>query len=331
MRFSIATHQFSAGKTPILARFCLISAEVMDLKALGIAVYFRLMSGNAQTTEHTSSKGRKLKRMFLRIAFYIFIGYAALNLLAFAFQRSLVYFPSPINRSERIVVASGDEEVWIDVPDAEQIHGIYHMRDESELVVLFLHGNSGNVSDWREMFDRLSQCGVGVLMIDYPGYGKSEGRPCEETLYAAAHSGLRFLKDSGVEASDIVVFGKSLGAAVAVEAVSSGEFAGLILESPFESLPAVGRVHYWYLPVSLLLTDRYHVLSRIGDVQCPLLVVFGGHDSFVPPSQSLSVYAKANNPKELLEIEGADHNDIQSMGNHAYWDKLDSWLRNLKR
>ena len=246
------------------------------------------------------------------------------------FQKRLTYFPESLGPSERIALSPRDREVWIEIPETGRIHGIYREGESGRLTVLFLHGNAGNVVRWKGVHDGFAAMDFGILTIDYPGFGRSEGSPSEEALYASAHAAVKFLRDFGVDSKDVVIFGKSLGTAVAVELGASGGFAGVILESPFTSLAAAGKEHYWFVPVSLLLRERYESISRIGNVRCPLLMVIGSRDKLIPPAQSMELFSEAGEPKEVFRVEGAGHNDIQAVGGGEYWNRLREWLGGLR-
>lgn len=273
---------------------------------------------------------RSWRRLVRKVVIDAAIVYVVLLLAGVIFQKRLTYFPRRLDTSEQVPLLAGDEEVWIELAGVGRIHGIYHRAPVEGLTVLFLHGNSGNVCTWKGVYDGLVSLGAGVLMIDYPGYGKSEGSPCEEALYSSAHAAAEFLQSRGVPREDVVIFGKSIGTGVGVELASSGAFAGLVLESPFTSLVAAAQVHYWFFPVSLVFCEEYDSLSRIEQVGCPLLVVVATEDKLVPPEQSTELFNRAREPRVLLTIQGAGHNDIQDTGGFAYWAGLRDWLDKLR-
>ena len=125
------------------------------------------------------------------------------------------------------------------------------------------------------------------------------------------------------------MFGKSLGTAVAAELAAAGEVAGLVLESPFCDLPSVGQTHYRFLPVSLLIKEKYNTLLRIQEINCPLLVIVETKDCIVPPEQSRNVFGRAKAPKNMFELKDAGHTDIQAVGGQSYWNTLREWLAGL--
>jgi len=156
----------------------------------------------------------------------------------------------------------------------------------------------------------LANVGLAVLLFDYRGYGGNPGSPSETGLAADARAARTYLERRGdVDPSRIVYFGESLGTGVAVALALERPPAALILRSPYTSMSKLGHHHYPFLPVSLLLSDRYPSVERIGRITCPVLVIAGERDSIVPPEQSQRLFNAAPEPKRLVVIPGADHND----------------------
>jgi uncharacterized protein len=149
-----------------------------------------------------------------------------------------------------------------------------------------------------------------VLLFDYRGYGGNPGSPSEEGLALDVRAARDFLIEAGVPADRLLYFGESLGAAVVTELATEHPPAGLVLRSPFVDLAAVGSVHYPFLPVRALLRDRYRVAEQVADVRVPTTVVLGTRDSIVPPEQSRAVADAAAQLHRLVEVRGADHNDL---------------------
>jgi pimeloyl-ACP methyl ester carboxylesterase len=161
-----------------------------------------------------------------------------------------------------------------------------------------------------------------VLLFDYRGYGGNPGHPSEEGLALDVRAAHRFLVDQGVAEDRLLYFGESLGAGVVTELATEHPPAGLVLRSPFTDLAAVGRVHYPFLPVGALLRDRYPVVEHIGRVNVPTTVVYGSSDGIVPPEQSRAVAEAAAGQTTLVEIEGADHNDLALLNGRELIDAV---------
>jgi len=164
----------------------------------------------------------------------------------------------------------------------------------------------------------LSAAGLAVLLFDYRGYGGNPGSPSEDGLALDVRAAREFLlREAHVPPDRLLYFGESLGAAVVTELATQHPPAGLVLRSPFVDLASVGAVHYPFLPVRALLRDRYPVAERLGDVQVATTVVYGSSDSIVPPRQSRAVAHAAAQLHRLVEVPGADHNDLVLLDGEA--------------
>jgi fermentation-respiration switch protein FrsA (DUF1100 family) len=185
---------------------------------------------------------------------------------------------------------------------------------------LILHGNAGNLATpGRPAHARqFHSLGLGVLALDYRGYGESEGSPSEAGLYTDARAAYEYLRDSiGVPAKRIVIYGHSLGSAVAIELASEVPAAGLMIEGAFTSVPDRGGELYPFLPVHWMARSRFPSLERIGAVRMPILVIHGRDDTTIPPTHGRRLFAAAREPKTLLEIPGA-HDDAFEVGALEY-------------
>jgi pimeloyl-ACP methyl ester carboxylesterase len=235
-------------------------------------------------------------------------------------QRRLIYFP---DRSAPPPVASvlpGAQEVTLHTADGLEL-GAWLVRPpptvpDRRLAVLLAPGNAGNRLDRTPLAKALAARGLTVLLVDYRGYGGNPGSPTERGLAEDADAAWSFL--AGRWGSRLLYFGESLGAAVVTALAVRHPPAGLVLRSPFTDLPAVGRVHYPFLPVRLLARDRFPVAGLIGQVAVPTLVVYGTADSVVPAAQSAAVAKSAAGPVRVVVIDDADHNDASLV----YGDRL---------
>jgi fermentation-respiration switch protein FrsA (DUF1100 family) len=249
----------------------------------------------------------------VRPAVVVLVAVAVLLAVAWLGQRRLIYFPdagtpdpgAPGRAGPRIEVVLHTSDglrltAWL-VPPSGAGRGV---------AVLVAPGNAGNRRDRVPLADPLARAGFTVLLLDYRGYGGNPGRPSERGLARDARAGLAYLTGTaGFAPRRIIYLGESLGAAVATELATEHPPAGLVLRSPFVSLAAVGRVHYPWLPVGLLLRDRYPLGEHIVRAAVPTTVVYGTADSIVPPGQSRSVAERAAGPVRVVAVPGADHND----------------------
>ena len=180
-------------------------------------------------------------------------------------------------------------------------------------VVVFCHGNAGNISHRLDKIRIFNSLGLGVLIFDYRGYGKSTGRPCEKGIYLDAEAAYQYLASARAKAGtsgvlDVLFYGESLGCAVAVELALRHKPSGLILESPFTSIPDMGAKFFPWLPVRFMVTNKYDSLAKIGGINCPLLVLHSPDDEIVPFEMGRRLFEAAPGPKELVEMSGS-HND----------------------
>jgi fermentation-respiration switch protein FrsA (DUF1100 family) len=244
--------------------------------------------------------------------------------------RQFLYYPTRIPESAPLPPwVQGAAEVWFDTSEGDRIHGLHWPAPPSRPTVLYLHGNAQTVFEWSLVASDLAPLDAGLLLIDYPGYGKSTGSPHEEALYAAGHAALDWLGER-VVAERTVVLGKSLGGGVATEVLQNRPVMGLILESTFCSVPAVARQVMPFVPAGALLrTERYDSLSRVPGLRLPVLVVHGTADDLIPVEQGRALYDAANDPKELYLVEGAGHNDVTVVAGPAYGERLRRWLETL--
>ncbi|MBI2094415.1 MAG: alpha/beta hydrolase [Candidatus Omnitrophica bacterium] len=223
------------------------------------------------------------------------------------------------------------EDVWFEASDGVRLHGWIVKAPESQLFLLWCHGNAGNIIDRLQNIDELYRRGVSVFIFDYRGYGQSQGHPSEAGLYKDAQAAYDFLTQTRhVLPERIVLFGRSLGAAVAAELASQRRVAGLILETPFPSVPAMVKAYYGWLPLHLLLQARYDLGSRLKDVRVPVLVLHGDRDTIVPLALGRQVYEAANDPKGFYLIRGANHNDTYLVGGEPYFQRLLSFLHQVQ-
>jgi hypothetical protein len=221
------------------------------------------------------------------------------------------------------------EDAWFSSPDGLRLHGWYAGHEDPRAVILFCHGNAGNVTHRAETLRSLHEfVGASVLIFDYRGYGRSEGKPDEEGILADARAARAWLAErAGVAEQDVVVMGRSVGGAVAVDLAAKDGARALVLESTFTSVPDLAAYHYPWLPVRLVLRTRFDSLSIIRDYHGPLLQSHGDADTIVPYRFGRRLFDAANEPKQLFTIPGGDHNDYQP---REYYEALIAFLDGVK-
>ena len=259
--------------------------------------------------------------------------YLVILFILTVFQRKIIYYPYKLDkRFEFPMYVPQLEEVFITCEDGCTINGLFAPGREERPVILMFHGNAGNITHRDFLLQGFNRLGYPVLLIDYHGYGKSKGTPSESNLYLDGEASLKWLlEEKNIKPEQIVIFAKSLGSGVAAEVATKNSFKGLILETPFSSIASVARSHFPYncFPVGLLIIDKYDTISKIGEIHCPLLFIHGTRDMIVDKKESERLFEKANMPKEMYLIEGADHNDVQFIEPQKYWDKVSNWLDGL--
>ena len=245
-------------------------------------------------------------------------------------ERHFIFFPERKLLATPADVGLEFEDLRFSAADATRLHG-WLVPGSGETALLWFHGNAGNVGDRVALLKELhEQLGLSIFILEYRGYGASQGTPSEKGLYLDAEAALQSLiARLGSGARRIVLFGQSLGAAVAVELARRGPPSGLILESAFTSVSAMARHHYPWLPVGPLLRTRFDSLAKIAQVKAPLLVIHGDRDEIAPLRMGEALFAGAAEPKRLRVFRGAGHNDLPIVAGGEYFAALREFLAEL--
>jgi fermentation-respiration switch protein FrsA (DUF1100 family) len=276
-----------------------------------------------------------------RIARITLLVCIAALILIMAFEDKLIYFPAKYPDGAWAVrdtcaregeVIPRIEDCHLTTSDGVKLHGWFctpvrcENRKESaisaDMVVLFFHGNAGNISYRYDMIRAMMELPVQVFIIDYRGYGKSEGKPNEQGLYLDARAAWNYLvNDRGVSPGNIIVFGKSLGGAPAIDLASQVEPAGLIIQSSFTSAGDMAATILPFLPRAFLHT-KMDSLSKIAQAHCPKLFIHSRADEVVPYELGRRLFEAAPDPKEFYEVIGSPHNSTYIVGGKAYFEAL---------
>ena len=271
----------------------------------------------------------------IKIILSLCIAYGSVLLLLFLFQRSVIYYPHKLDKQFIFPpYAAGQEEVFITCDDGCVINGLFISGRDDKPAVLIFHGNAGNISHRDFLLREFSRLNRTALLIDYHGYGKSDGSPTEENLYRDAEASLEWLaqgKNLGPER--VVLYGESLGCGVAIELATRHRCRGLILVTPFRSLASVAGYHFPFncFPANLILRDRFDNDAKIAGVHAPLLFLHGTADEIVDAKDSAALYERAPSPKERHLFEGADHNGLPFHDPGRYWAIIEEWLEESDR
>lgn len=242
-------------------------------------------------------------------------------------DQQMIYFPERTLSATPADVGLDYEDVFLTASDGVKVHG-WFVPGELRTTLLWFHGNAGNIGDRVENLSLLKQrLGVGVFMLDYRGYGRSEGKPSEKGLYLDADAAIGYLaneRELSLE-DDVVLFGRSLGSAVAVGIAARHQVRAVILESGFPSVRAMTERAYPFLPSAMLLSlveARYDSASKLPSVHAPVMVLHGDRDQTVSIVMGEELFEAANEPKRFYTISGADHNDTYHVGGEPYFEAL---------
>lgn len=244
-----------------------------------------------------------------------------------------VYHPDPWQDKDWAKISGLPlEDVWFPAADGTRLFGWYVESSGSPAVLLWCHGNAGNIINRLDNLRELYQLGLSVFLFDYRGYGRSQGRPSEEGLYQDALGAYAHVTGTRrIRPERIVLFGRSLGAAVAGEVASQRPAAGLILESSFPSVEALGKFHYFGLPVHWLIGARFNLADKLKHVSVPVLVIHGDQDEIVPIHLGRQVFEAAKDPKAFYLVPGADHNNLYQVGGMPYFQRLKRFVEEVVR
>lgn len=236
-------------------------------------------------------------------------GYLLLLLFMYLFQSKLIFLPSSdlVITPQRAGLQA--EDVWIETDDEEQLHGWYFPSDSTEYVVVLSHGNAGNISNRIDIAKFLQEAGFSALIYDYRGYGQSSGTPSEEGLYRDIEAVVQYLKtEKGYSENQMIMYGRSMGGAVASYATTKFNVGGLVLDSAFKNLKTMVSDLYPFVPAFLASYEfpAEQYLQQLSGI--PVMIMHSPNDSIVDISHGKSLYGVAKEPKTFVELRGG-HND----------------------
>ncbi len=264
----------------------------------------------------------------LKILATVAAAYVLLVVLVYFMQGRMLYLSGvPGRELETTPDETGMQfdDVWLRTDDGVDIHG-WFIHSDSDRVLLFFHGNAGNISHRLYSIRQFLDLGLSVFIIDYRGYGQSGGRTSEQGLYRDADAAWRYLtEERGIAGDDIVIFGRSLGGSVAANLASRVEPGAVILESTFTSVPDAAQDIYPWLPARWLSRLRHSTSEYVRDVHVPVLVVHSVDDEIIPYHHGEGIFEAANEPRAMLTIRGG-HNDAIAVDEGTYTAGLRRFL-----
>lgn len=255
--------------------------------------------------------------------------YVMLVVLVAVFQSHFIFFPERSIAATPKRIGLPFENVEFVTEDNFILSGWYIPARDRKGVLLFCHGNAGNISHRLESIELFHRLGLTVFIFDYRGYGGSGGKITEDGTYRDAEAAWRYLVGTqGIDSNEIIVFGRSLGGAIASELATKHTPKGLIIESTFTSVPDIAARLYPYLPVRFLARYRYDAADYISRVRCPVLIVHSRDDEIIPFDHGRRLFETAADPKEMLEISGS-HNEGFLLSGKIYLEGLRTFIAQL--
>ncbi|MBI4223632.1 MAG: alpha/beta hydrolase [Deltaproteobacteria bacterium] len=270
--------------------------------------------------------------MLKKVARLAILGFGLLLLLTMrdTMERSFLYFPERGFPATPDSIGLSFDDQFFQAPSGRKLHGWFVPHPAAKASLLFFHGNAGNISHRLEKLKILNELEVSVFIIDYAGYGKSEGKPSEANLYedglAAYQHAVEVLK---IDPGRLFLYGESLGSAVAIELAHRQKTAGIILEGAFTSLKDLAKNHMPFL--SALARDQYKNLEKIASVSVPILFIHAKRDEICPFAMAEQLFEKAPQPKQAVWLEQGGHNDGFWVDRETYRGAIRDFLENYKR
>lgn len=251
-----------------------------------------------------------IRRFLLTFLIAFGVLYLALGAWLYFGQRSILYVPDTTRYPPEMAGLSDMEDVRFEAADGVLISGWYKKGPPGNPIIVYFHGNGGNNINHSRNAKPMLEAGYGLLLVEYRGYGGNPGGPSEEGLYNDGRGALNFLKSEGYTEEDMILFGYSLGTGVAIKMAEETSPKALILQAPYTSIADVAQGRYWFMPVQLLIKDRFDAADAVGGVKAPILVQMGTRDRVIPPKFSEALYEVAPQPKTLTVFEGLGHHDL---------------------
>jgi len=268
----------------------------------------------------TKSKGRKLLGLTAVAG-----GVGALGYLRNRWQRRKLFGPNryPDGDCDPAELGLEVEDRSFSTGDGVELHGWWIPHRRALGTVLYCHGSSGSITHQVEVLAALGQLRANLFAFDYRGYGRSTGEPSEAGLFRDARAAWDHLvEELAVRPEEILLFGHSLGGAVAIDCALDRAAAGLVVESSFTQVRDMARASYPGLPLHLVARNQFRSIHKVGRLALPKLFIHGGSDERVPPEQGRRLYEAASEPKELYLVPGAGHNDVHRHGGLRYLRRL---------
>ncbi len=264
--------------------------------------------------------------MLMSLVWIVAISYLAICFILYFFQSTFIYFPINEVRAKPDLYQLAYEDISLTTSDGLTLSGWFVPAEAATAVVLFCHGNAGNISHRLDTLRLFHKMGLSTFIFDYRGYGLSQGKPTEQGTYFDVEAAWRYLvEDRGISPDQIIIFGRSLGGAIAAHLAQTNSPRALIVESAFSSIKDMGATIYPFLPVRLLVRFEYNTVDFLKNVSCPVLISHSKSDEMIPFKLGRQLFEAANDPKEFMEF-GGSHNEGFLASGDAYQKRLAEFI-----
>jgi fermentation-respiration switch protein FrsA (DUF1100 family) len=251
-------------------------------------------------------------KSMLNILINLLIAYVLLIVLMYALQRMLLFHPDKNLEAPQAYGLSDFEEVFITSADGLKLQLWYRAANPGFPTIAYFHGNAHNISGRAAIYEALAAGGFGVAALSYRGYGKSEGSPTEQGLYTDARAVMAFLKEKNITPERTALYGESLGTGVAVHIATEYPISMLVLQAPYISVEDRASELYSFVPVKLMIKDKFRSIDKIKNVKAPLVLFHGERDNVIPAKHGRAIFEAANDPKQAFFFPTTNHNDFDS-------------------
>ena len=264
-----------------------------------------------------------MKQDVVTLILWLVAVYAAICAAAYFGNRLFMYFPDPTRVAPEAAGLNGVRDIELTVADGTILTAWHAPAKDNKPTIIYFHGNGANAASRAPKIQKILEQGFGVFYLNNRGYGGSGGRPTEKDNVADAIAAYDYLIGLGVPATKIVAYGESLGSGQAVRLAAARPVAAVVLEAPLTSTVDVGRRTYFWLPLGLLITDKYNNERNIRSVTAPVLILHGEQDDVIPVEMGLRVYRAANEPKRIEVFPQGTHDDLFD---HGAWEKTRAFV-----
>jgi len=247
-----------------------------------------------------------MNNIYIKSFFLLIVIYVGITVVVYFYQRKLLYHPFSAEITGEGLIHNF-ETINFKTSDNFVLKGWFHLKNSNKKTILFLHGNAGNLDNRIDKLNSLGSMDINFLIISWRGYSGNPGNPSEAGLYKDVLGGIKWLNEKGISNDQIILYGESLGTAIATEVGQNENFAGIILEAPFTSMVDMGQKIYPIFPVKFLLKDKYESKNKIKNIKSPILIMHGEADKIVPFRMGKKMFELANEPKFSYFSKYDDH------------------------